>query len=236
MSAKTSSRPSPGEAEALLEAYPWLRRYVPGRRQIPLPVYRRLKRALDVGLILLTLPLWAPLMGLIALLIKLEDPTGPVFFVQERTGKGGKRFRMYKFRTMVRDAETLKAQLTSLNTLRWPDFKIPRDPRVTRVGRFLRKTSLDELPQIFNVLRGEMSLVGPRPTSFGPETYALWHTERLEILPGITGLWQILGRGTTDFDERLRMDICYVERRCLLLDLEILWRTGLAVLRARGAF
>lgn len=101
--AKTPSRISPGETDPLLEAHPWLRRYVPGRRQIPLPVYLRLKRILDVGLILLTLPLWAPLMGLIALLIKLEDPGGPVFFVQERTGKGGRRFRMYKFRTMVRN-------------------------------------------------------------------------------------------------------------------------------------
>ncbi|RME90543.1 MAG: sugar transferase [Anaerolineae bacterium] len=152
-----------------------------------------------------------------------------------RTGKGGRRFPMYKFRTMVPNAEELKAKYAHLNELQWPDFKITNDPRVTRVGRFLRKTSLDELPQLINILRGEMSLVGPRPTSFGPETYKLWHTERLDVLPGLTGLWQVCGRAQLEFDERLRLDIAYMERASLWLDINILCRTVLAVFEQRGA-
>ena len=122
-----------------------------------------------------------------------SSPPGRRCSHQLRTGKGGRRFRMYKLRTMVRNAEELKAQLMHLNELTYPDFKITNDPRVTRVGWFLRKTSLDELPQLFNVIRGDMSLVGPRPTSFSAGTYSLWHTARLEVKPGLTGLWQISG-------------------------------------------
>jgi lipopolysaccharide/colanic/teichoic acid biosynthesis glycosyltransferase len=130
----------------------------------------------------------------------------------------------------------LKKELAHLNELQWPDFKITNDPRITRVGGFLRKTSLDEAPQLLNVLRGEMSLVGPRPTSFSAQTYKLWHTERLDVQPGITGLWQIIGRGTSEFNDRLRLDIAYIERRCLWLDVQILFRTVTAVLEQRGAY
>ena len=143
---------------------------------------------------------------------------------------------MYKFRTMLVNAEELKAKYAHLNELTWPDFKITNDPRVTSVGRWLRKTSLDELPQILNVLKGEMSLVGPRPTSFAASTYALWHTERLEVLPGITGLWQINGRSDVDFEERLKLDVEYIERQSLRLDLWILLRTALVVFAQRGAY
>jgi lipopolysaccharide/colanic/teichoic acid biosynthesis glycosyltransferase len=174
------------------------------------------------------------LMLLCALLIKLESPSGPVFFMQERTGKDGRRFKMYKFRTMIPDAEARKGELMELNELEWPDFKIAHDPRVTMVGRFLRKSSLDELPQILNVLRGEMSLVGPRPTSFAAETYDLWQTERLDAIPGLTGLWQIVGRGSMEFDERCHIDIAYIERRSLYLDFIILLFTVTAVLKQRG--
>ncbi|MCI0729212.1 MAG: sugar transferase [Chloroflexi bacterium] len=175
-------------------------------------------------------------MGLmIAVLIWLDDP-GPVFFRQMRTGKGGRRFAMYKFRTMVTNAEELKAKYAHLNELTWPDFKITDDPRVTRIGRFLRKTSLDELPQFLNVLKGEMSFVGPRPTSFDVTTYDLWHTERLEVLPGITGLWQVSGRGDIDFDQRLALDVEYIERQSLWFDIQILARTVLAVFNHRGAY
>jgi lipopolysaccharide/colanic/teichoic acid biosynthesis glycosyltransferase len=174
-------------------------------------------------------------MALCAVLIRLDDG-GPVIFIQERTGKGGRRFRMFKFRTMVPNAQALKAQLLHLNEHSGPDFKITHDPRVTRVGAFLRKTSLDELPQIVNVLRGDMSLVGPRPTSFAMQTYDLWHTERLEVVPGLTGLWQVNGRGDLDFDDRVRLDIEYIERRCLRLDLEILVRTAAAVFKQQGAY
>jgi len=156
-------------------------------------------------------------------------------FAQMRTGQHGVRFPMFKFRTMVQNAEELKASLQHLNILPAPDFKIPNDPRITRVGAFLRKTSLDEMPQILNVLRGEMTIVGPRPTSFAGSTYVLWHTERLEVLPGITGLWQIKGRGTMTFDERLRLDIEYIERRSILLDLRLILLTVFAVFRGSGA-
>ena len=143
---------------------------------------------------------------------------------------------MYKFRTMKTNAEDLKQKYAHLNQLSWPDFKIADDPRVTRVGRFLRKTSLDELPQLVNVLLGNMSLVGPRPTSFDVDTYALHHTERLEVVPGVTGLWQISGRSDLEFDERLRLDVEYIERRSLWLDVSILVRTVKAVFRPRGAY
>jgi lipopolysaccharide/colanic/teichoic acid biosynthesis glycosyltransferase len=142
---------------------------------------------------------------------------------------------MVKFRTMVPNAEALKPALAHLNERPWPDFKITNDPRITRVGRILRQTSLDELPQIINVVKGEMSLVGPRPTSFEPSTYSFWHTYRLEVTPGITGLWQVEGRNVTNFDERLRLDIEYIRRRSLVLDLKILLQTVPTVLRRSGA-
>ena len=197
--------------------------------------YRRWKRIFDVVVSVVLLPPALVIMALCALLIWITDP-GPVLFSQPRTGKGGRRFRMYKFRTMVTNAEALKKKYAHLNELTWPDFKITHDPRITRVGRFLRKTSLDELPQLFNVLKGEMSLVGPRPTSFDVTTYDLWHTERLEVLPGITGLWQISGRSDIDFDGRLRLDLEYIERQSLWLDVQILIRTVAVIFSRRGAY
>lgn len=191
------------------------------------------KRAIDITLSLLAMPLLLPLLALIALAVRIDSP-GPVLFTQQRTGRDGERFAMYKFRTMVRDAEALKASLAHLNILPPPDFKIPDDPRITRVGRFLRKTSLDELPQVFNVLRGEMSIVGPRPTSFAPSTYSLWHTARLEVRPGITGRWQIMGRNEATFDERLRMDIAYIRNMSIREDLRIILMTVLSVVNRRG--
>lgn len=196
--------------------------------------YLAAKRALDLAACLLALPFALPVLALCALAIRLDSP-GPVVFAQVRTGQHGKRFRMYKFRTMVRNAEELKASLAHLNILPPPDFKIIDDPRITRVGKFLRKASLDELPQIINLLKGEMSLVGPRPTSFAASTYDLWHTRRLEVAPGITGLWQVKGRNTTTFDERLRLDAQYIRRMSLGLDLRILWWTVASVFRGSGA-
>ena len=195
--------------------------------------YLIVKRLFDLAVCVLLLPVVLPLFLLSALAIRLDSP-GPVFIKQERTGRDGTPFRMLKFRTMVRDAAELKAQLAHLNVLPPPDFKIPHDPRITRVGKFLRQTSLDELPQLLNVLRGDMSLVGPRPTSFAPTTYELWHTHRLEVTPGITGLWQVKGRNTTTFDERLRLDIEYIEHRSFALDLKILLQTVPSVLRRTG--
>jgi lipopolysaccharide/colanic/teichoic acid biosynthesis glycosyltransferase len=200
----------------------------------PGPAYERMKRLIDVVLCLLVLPLALPLIALCALAIRLDSP-GPVFYMQQRTGRGGRRFRMFKLRTMHEGADQLKAQYLHLNSLSFPDFKIENDPRVTRVGRLLRRSSLDELPQLFNVLRGDMTLVGPRPTSFSADDYRLWHTARLEVQPGITGLWQVSGRGDLDFDERLRLDIAYIRNRSLALDFGILLRTLGAVTSARGA-
>jgi lipopolysaccharide/colanic/teichoic acid biosynthesis glycosyltransferase len=230
------SRYDPSDSENIVAQYPWLARFLPRKRILNGVSYIFLKRVFDLAFIIITSPAWIFVLGLCTLLVKLEDREGYVFFWQERTGKGGRRFRMYKFRTMVMNAEELKGELADLNELQWPDFKITDDPRITKMGRILRKTSLDELPQILNVIRGEMSLVGPRPTSFSAETYSLWHTERLDVIPGITGLWQLLGRGETEFDERLRMDIAYIERRSLWLDIHILGRTFVSVLNQRGAY
>ncbi len=194
----------------------------------------RLKRLLDLAIVLLTAPITVPLMIGCAIAVRLDSP-GPILFSQERTGRNGRRFRMHKFRTMVENAEELKETVAHLNVLEPPDFKIIDDPRITRVGRILRRTSLDELPQLFNIVRGEMSIVGPRPTSFAPGTYDLWHAHRLEITPGLTGLWQVTSRNEASFDERVRLDIQYVRTASLWLDLQIIVRTVSAVLRGSGA-
>ena len=213
----------------------WLKNFPPEKRLFRGRSYFILKRTLDLLLIILSAPVWLIFFAIIAIIMKINAPAAPVIFTQLRTGKGGKRFKMYKFRTMVPDAEALKSKYAYANELKWPDFKITNDPRVTPVGRILRKTSLDELPQIINILKGEMSLVGPRPTSFSSETYALWHTERLDTVPGLTGLWQIMGRGSVEFDERLRLDIAYIERQSIWLDINILYQTVWAVFKQRGA-
>lgn len=193
------------------------------------------KRIVDLSVCLMLMPFVLPAVALCAVALWVENP-GPIFFTQKRTGRGGYRFQMYKLRTMATNAEEMKEQLRHLNELSWPDFKISNDPRVTRVGRILRKTSLDELPQIFNVIMGDMSLVGPRPTSFSANTYTLWHTERLEVQPGITGLWQVSGRSDIDFDDRLRLDIEYIRKRSLWFDLKLLYRTIAAVVKPKGAY
>jgi lipopolysaccharide/colanic/teichoic acid biosynthesis glycosyltransferase len=192
------------------------------------------KRALDLVVCTLLLVIAIPVIAVCALAIRLDTP-GPVMIAQLRTGRDGHRFRMLKLRTMLANAEELKPQFAHLSVVPPPDFKIPNDPRITRVGRFLRATSLDELPQLFNVLRGDMSLVGPRPTSFEPSRYELWHTQRLDVRPGITGLWQVEGRNVTTFDERLRLDVQYIRRRSLAFDVMLLARTVVVVLRRSGA-
>lgn len=194
-----------------------------------------IKRCFDITICLALMPVVLPVLVGCALAVRLDSP-GPIFFCQQRTGKRGRRFQMFKFRTMVQNAEELKKELAHLNQLTWPDFKMDNDPRITRVGAFLRKTSLDELPQILNVLKGDMSLVGPRPTSFSASTYDLWHTERLEVLPGITGIWQVSGRSDVDFNERVRMDCEYIRRQSFWLDLHILYQTLAAVVTRRGAY
>jgi len=214
----------------------WIKNFDADKRVLTGRAYLLAKRFMDVGIVIVSMPIWLPVMLLAAFGVWVTSST-PIFFVQLRTGKGGRRFRMYKFRTMVKNAEELKKEIASVNSsgdLAGP-LKLKDDPRITPFGKFLRKTSLDELPQVINILLGEMSLVGPRPTSWSPESYKLWHTERLDVLPGITGLWQVFGRGSEDFDEWLRWDIRYIEKRSLWLDLMILFRTFTAVFKQRGA-
>ncbi len=194
------------------------------------------KRAGDLVVSLAGLILLFPLMLLISAAIKLDSP-GPILFKQIRVGKGGRRFVFYKFRSMHQGAEEERPQLTDRDEVVGPTFKIRHDPRCTRVGRFLRRTSLDELPQLYNVLRGEMSLVGPRPAiPLEVEQYQEWHRKRLEIWPGITGLWQVSGRSQLTFDEMCLLDIYYLENWSPLLDLKIALKTIPAVLAGRGAY
>jgi lipopolysaccharide/colanic/teichoic acid biosynthesis glycosyltransferase len=171
-----------------------------------------------------------------ALLIKRSSP-GPVFFVQERVGLNKRRFRLYKFRTMVADAEEKLAELEGLNELSGPVFKIKNDPRITPIGRFLRKASVDELPQLFNVLIGDMSLVGPRalPVRDYNGFDRDWHRRRFSVRPGITCLWQINGRNTIPFDKWMELDLEYIDTWSLWLDLKILLKTIPAVIRGHGA-
>ena len=217
------------------DQYSWIASFDPKKRIFVGRSYFILKRIMDLSLVLLSAPFWAPLLLVLGIIIKVTSPGAPALFTQFRTGKNGKRFSMYKFRSMVPNAEALKEKYAHLNELQWPDFKITNDPRITKIGKILRKTSLDELPQLINVLKGDMSLVGPRPTSFGAETYKLWHTERLDVTPGLTGLWQIIGRASMEFDDRLRLDIAYIERRSIWMDINILFFTVFAVFKARGA-
>ncbi|MDR1888033.1 MAG: sugar transferase [Zoogloeaceae bacterium] len=204
-----------------------------GGRPWALSRSNRLASALIAFLLLLAL---SPLLIVIAVAIKLTS-CGPVFFVQQRTGFCGRRFGMIKFRTMTIDAEARKASVRHLNK-HAPDsvdFKIDRDPRITGIGGFLRRTSLDELPNLFNVVFGQMRLVGPRPTSFHAQTYKTHHLVRLSVYPGITGLWQISGRSNLDFNERVALDLHYIRQQSPWLDLKILLMTPLAVFRAQGA-
>ncbi len=200
----------------------------------PGPLYAAAKRTLDIALSATALVVLAPLLALIALLIWIGDPKAPVLFRQPRTGLGGRTFQLFKFRSMVRDADAMKEELRALSAVAWPDFRLADDPRVSRFGRFLRKSSLDELPQLVNVLRGDMTMVGPRPTSFAAETYLPWQTGRLDYRPGLTGPWQVDGRDSLDFTERCRLEIAFFRRPSLLRELWLLVRTVGVVLRRTG--
>jgi exopolysaccharide biosynthesis polyprenyl glycosylphosphotransferase len=195
-----------------------------------------LKRLMDVVISSLGLFLLSPLFLLTALVIKATSP-GPVFFIQERVGLNKRRFRLYKFRTMVADAEKKQADLEHLNEVGGPVFKIKDDPRITRVGRFLRKTSVDELPQLWNVLKSDMSLVGPRPLpvrdyrGFDKD----WQRRRFSVRPGITCLWQVNGRSDVSFDKWMKLDMSYIDSWSLWLDIRILMKTIPAVIRGSGA-
>ncbi|NUO09603.1 MAG: sugar transferase [Candidatus Brocadia sp.] len=193
-----------------------------------------LKRILDIVSSLLLLILFLPLFFIIAILIKINSK-GPVFFLQKRCGKNGREYNMYKFRTMVKDAEFLKKKLK--NEMDGPMFKMKNDPRTTEIGRILRRYSLDELPQLFNVLKGQMSLVGPRPLAAEEMTVDNnWRKIRLSVKPGMTGLWQIMGRASGKFNDWVVYDIEYVQKRSFLMDMKIIFLTLFAVLRYEGAY
>ncbi len=208
------------------------------------PSYTRIKRALDIVLALFLLILAGLVMLLIALIVKLDSP-GPVLYKQKRIGMGGREFFMLKFRSMKtgnsesahrEHVQRLIRENTKPQDMGAKSLKMANDPRITRVGKVIRATSLDELPQLVNVLRGEMSLVGPSPSvAYEYEMYKEWHRQRLQVLPGITGMWQVKGRNQVSFDEMVLMDIEYIETMSPLLDLKIIIKTPLEMLAGVGA-
>ncbi|MCB5237688.1 sugar transferase [Niallia circulans] len=199
--------------------------------------YLVMKRAIDIigsfcGLVVLSL-----LFVIIALLIKLEDPKGKVFFKQLRIGKDGKEFYMYKFRSMASDAEERLKELLALNEVSGAMFKMKDDPRVTKVGKVIRKTSIDELPQLLNVLKGDMSLVGPRPpVPREVEEYSDYDRQRLLVLPGCTGLWQVSGRSNIGFKEMVELDLRYIKERSIFIDIVIIFKTVLVLFGSKDAY
>lgn len=195
------------------------------------------KRVMDICGALAGLIILSPLFLLISILIKLDDPAGPIFFKQIRLREHGRAFTIYKFRSMVHQAEDLLDALIEKNETSGPMFKMKNDPRVTRFGRFLRKTSLDEFPQLVNVLKGEMSLVGPRPPlPREVADYTNYDRQRLLVRPGCTGLWQVEGRSSVGFASMVKLDIEYINRRGILLDLKIILKTILVIFHARNAY
>ena len=194
------------------------------------------KRIIDIIGSLAGLIFLSPLFLIVAILIKLEDPKGKVFFSQERNGKYPATFKMYKFRSMVHNAEELLEKLKDQNEQTGPVFKMQEDPRITRVGKFIRKTSIDELPQLFNVLMGDMSLVGPRPPiPREVEQYTTYQMQRLGVKPGLTCLWQVGGRNSVDFDGWVKLDIEYIQKRSLWLDIKLIIKTVFVLFGDRNA-
>lgn len=195
------------------------------------------KRWMDIAVSGLMLILLSPLFGMVALLIRQESP-GPVFFSQNRVGRWGKLFKMYKFRSMVVNAEKLQDRLKEQNeSAAGVIFKMKKDPRITKTGAFIRKTSIDELPQLWNVLKGDMSLVGPRPAIPGEvDEYTLDDRRRLDAVPGITCIWQVSGRSNIDFKGQVRLDVQYIESRSFWFDIVLLLKTIPAVLFGKGAY
>ncbi|MGG3734197.1 sugar transferase [Heyndrickxia coagulans] len=199
--------------------------------------YAIVKRGIDIfgaifGLICLS---W--LFLIVAILIKIEDPKGPVFFKQIRVGKNGKEFYMFKFRSMVTDAEKRLKDLLKFNEIEGAMFKLKDDPRVTKIGKFIRKTSIDELPQLWNVLKGDMSLVGPRPPlPREVKEYTNYDKQRLLVTPGCTGLWQVSGRNSLGFHKMVELDLQYISNRCLYIDIKIILKTVFLLFGSKNAF
>ncbi|MBN1464594.1 sugar transferase [candidate division KSB1 bacterium] len=194
-----------------------------------------IKRVLDICISACAIVFFSPLIMLVALLIRITSK-GPIFFRQERIGLNGRKFSLYKFRSMVSDAEALKESLAHHNEMDGPVFKIKHDPRITPIGYLIRKTSIDEIPQFFNVLKGDMSIVGPRPPLRSEvEHYEIWQRRRLSLKPGITCIWQVSGRNKIGFEEWMRMDLEYIDHWSLVLDLKLMFRTFWVVITGYGA-
>lgn len=188
-------------------------------------VYEFIKRTMDISCSLIALVVLLPILLLVSVLIKVESK-GPVIFAQDRVGKDGKVFKMYKFRSMVANAEELKEKLMKQNERSGPMFKIRDDPRITKVGKFVRRTSIDELPQLVNILKGDMSIVGPRP-SLPKEVkqFKEWMMERLNVKPGLTCYWQVSGRNDIEFTEWMKLDVKYVKERNIIIDIKLIFKT-----------
>lgn len=199
--------------------------------------YLFIKRSVDiigalVGIIILLL-----VFIIVSIAIKAGDPKGPIFFSQKRIGKNGKVFKMYKFRSMVANAEDQLEELLKFNEVSGAMFKMKEDPRVTRIGRFIRKTSIDELPQLWNVVKGDMSIVGPRPPLLSEvEQYSDYDKQRLLVQPGCTGLWQVSGRSNLDFPQMVQLDLKYIQNRSFVLDMKIIFKTFKVLLGSKDAF
>ncbi len=195
------------------------------------------KRYMDVIGALVGLILLSPVFLIVAILIKYEDPKGTVLFKQVRIGKGGKEFYMYKFRSMVTDAEEKLKDLLEYNEVSGAMFKMKEDPRITKIGKFIRRTSIDELPQLINVLQGEMSLVGPRPPLLREvKEYTSYDKQRLLVTPGCTGLWQVSGRSNLSFEQMVELDVYYIIQRNIMFDIKILLRTVKVLLKSNDAY
>lgn len=231
-----SPTPQRNEIEVVLEGNSIYTNYAPKKGK-PRVLYLMVKRIMDficalIGLILLT-----PVFLVLSILIKLEDPKGSVFFYQTRIGKDERPFRMYKFRSMVSNAEEMLDNLLAQNEISGAMFKMREDPRITKIGRLIRKTSMDELPQLWNVIRGEMSLVGPRPAlPREVDQYSSYDKLRLRVIPGCTGLWQVSGRSELSFNEMVELDLRYIEQRGILVDLKIIFQTIKVMFFSKDAF
>ena len=205
------------------------------KKKLSRNTYEFLKRLMDIICSMSALIVLAPILIVVAILIKIESK-GPVIFSQERVGINNKKFKMYKFRSMVVNAEDMKEKLEKQNERKGPMFKIKNDPRITTIGRFIRKTSIDELPQLINILKGEMSIVGPRP-SLPKEViqFEPWMLERLKVKPGLTCYWQVQGRDHIEFEDWMRLDVKYVKDRNFLLDIKLIFKTFFVFLGDQNA-
>ncbi|WP_058301353.1 sugar transferase [Gorillibacterium timonense] len=210
---------------------------VNGSSHVNRGIYQTIKRPLDAVGAIIGITIMIPLFTIIAILIKLEDPKGNIFFSQTRVGKNGREFQMYKFRSMVTDAEKQITKLSKHNEIEGHMFKMKNDPRVTCIGRVIRKMSLDELPQLWNVVKGDMSLVGPRPPlPCEVKNYTAYHRQRLQVTPGCTGLWQVSGRNRLNFEQMVELDLRYIRRQSFKLDAIIMLKTVKEIFASNDAY